>query len=173
MKKEQIMKKRNIILGCVAAALIASTTIAPAFAYFTGHMEAAGTIPIALGSQTEITEDIPSDYTKKEISISNKEGQPVYVRVKVITAESEAKPTGEGEGWVGPVDGYYYYTHPVEVGNPTKILTLSCAEYLGGAQTDAKNVIVVYESVPVRYLENGNEEGYQNADWDGEVIEIP
>lgn len=157
------MKRKHMILGCVAAALIASATIAPAMAYFTDHTEAAGNIQISLGDNTKIDEK--ADEAKKEIVISNT-GQPVYVRVQVIAAR-ESKPAAAGENWTDLMGDYYYYTKPVTEQNPTSTLTVQVREYLAKYQSnekdDVKNIIVVYESTPVLYDESGNALPYNDS----------
>lgn len=164
------MKKRRYyrtVLALSAAVTVAGAGIGHAWAYFTTYAQASGGYTVHLSSRTEIREDF-SDWTK-HVVIENAEGsEPVYVRVKAFCG-SQYTIEYAGEGWSLAADGYYYYEHAVsgEAGhNTTAPLDLK----IGGIPADPEvmeqfNVIVIYESTPVRYHEDGTPYTVYETDW--------
>ena len=166
------MKKRYMIFGCAAAVVIASTSIGGAWSYFTTYAEASGGRTVSLGDVTDIEE--PSvDRSTKTITISNTENsQPVYVRVAVYAGDeykSALAYRGQDDSWTveEDADGYLYYKDPVAGGTSTKSLYISMDKIYEKLlkETEDFNVIVVYESTPVVYDQNGDPVGYENVDW--------
>ena len=95
----------------------------------------------------------------------------VYVRARVFASESVDV---DGSGWSGPDgEGWYNFDNPVDCGKSanelTVKLTFQSANELtvkltfpeGAIQDDPYNVIVIYESTPVQYQEDGT----PYADW--------
>ncbi len=162
------MKKKHIILGFVAAALIASSTIAPALAYFTDHTEAVGSVQIALGDETHINERVADG--QKIVSISSTYGQPVYIRVQAFAAEGMAL-VYSGSGWVDGGDGFWYFTTPIAQGETTGDLAVTIPKTLIDGDQDF-NIVVVYESAPAEFNEDGDPTGYPEANWDTPVEPI-
>ena len=164
------MKRRKFYPGALALAALAGVALAgigEAWSYFTTYAEAAGGYTIRLGDRTEIREEF-TDWTK-HVVIENAEGsEPVYVRVKAFCG-SQYTIEYAGEGWSLAADGYYYYEHAVsgEAGhNTTAPLDLK----IGGIPADPEvmeqfNVIVIYESTPVRYHEDGTPFTVYETDW--------
>lgn len=181
------MRKRNLILIALVFALIICATIQPAIAYFTTYVRAKGGHEVTFGDTTKITEDF-SDWTKK-VTITNEAGSaPVFIRAKVLY-EGKYTIAVSGAGWTAlQDDGYYYFGESltkltalnenesttqlnVEIqGIPTK----SSAE--GADNTaferlkdgESFSVVVVYESTPVRY----HEDGTTYANWDAQIVEV-
>lgn len=156
------MKRMRYFLPVLALALVMTAGIGKAWAYFTTYAQAQGGILIELGSETEITEKF-SSWTK-HLTIANDEGsEPVYIRAKVFYG-GDYTVTCEGTGWAPGADGYYYYNDIVEGGRSTEELLVKIGgipegEDLKDQQTI--NIIVIYESTPVRYDEDGD----PYADW--------
>ena len=149
-----------------AVCAVAFAGIGEAWSYFTTYAEAAGGYTIRLGDRTDITEDF-TEWTK-HVTIANDPGsEPVYVRAKAFCG-SEYTITYSGEGWTwNREDGYYYYSEAVEGGQSTKPLNLK----IEGIPEDPEdlerfNVVVIYESTPVKYHEDGSAYTVEETDWD-------
>lgn len=155
------MKRMRYLLPVLALSLVMTAGIGKAWAYFTTYASAQGGIPIELGSETEITERFSSWI--KHLTITNDEGsEPVYIRARAFYGGNYTV-TYEGTGWSAGEDGYYYYDGIVEGGGSTSELLVK----IGGIpEEDLKdqqtfNIIVIYESTPVQY----HEDGTPYADW--------
>ena len=173
MKRKTI---RNIGLSLLAAALISSAGIKGAMAYFTTYTTAEGGYVIHLGDKTEIKESFDS-WTKHVTVSSAPDSEPVYIRARAFCARYDLTyASGSGRctsgkgGWneVVPAgeDGFYYYTEIVNGGESTDVLDVVIDIPLGEEDSswedgDSFQVIVVYESTPVKYHEDGTPYG----DW--------
>mgnify|MGYP001086047891 FL=1 len=151
------MKKKWMIFS-LALALLGASSVGTAYAYFTTNARADGEYGIELGNDTDITVD---DLTKSIAVRNNENSQAVFVRVKLFYPDEGGSPVSqvfvEGEdGWEVPAraDGFYYYTPIVEPGESTTTLRASI-QVKGDFEADSFNVIVVAESAPVIYDENG------------------
>lgn len=169
------------LLALMAAGSVLAAGIGSADAYFTTYAEARGGVVIQLGEKTEIEEEF-SEWTKR-ISVSSAEDSvPVYVRVKAFCgSEYSLQYTWEGGDWSEAVQGngsvagdgdtgYYYCTEILYGGGSTSQIKIEILDKDGNAlKADEKsqdfNVVVVYESTPVLYDEEGN----AYADWTQEV----
>lgn len=163
------MKKTKYFLALLAAVMILTAGVGQAMAYFTTYTEAKGTRIVRLGDETTITEKF-ADWTK-ELTIKNEEGsQPVYVRAKVFAPDTLAIdcPYGDSDPrWKKSDDGYYYYSDALAAGEPAGKLNVHISKIpLEAVKGDTFNVIVVYESTPVLYREDGT----AYADWDNELV---
>lgn len=164
------MKKTKYFLASLAAVMILTAGVGQAMAYFTTYTEVKGTRIVRLGDETEITENF-AEWTK-ELTIRNEEGsQPVYVRAKVFAPDTltiECPYAGSDEKW-GPKrdDGYYYYSDALAAGESAGKLNVHISNLpVDAVKGDTFNVIVVYESTPVLYKEDGT----AYADWDSELV---
>lgn len=157
------MTKRNtynIFLISLAALLILTAGIKEAWGYFTTYAEAKGGGRISLGYETEIKEEV-STWTKT-VTISNKSGsQPVYVRVKAFCG-NEFTLDYSGTNWSKGAEDYWYYNGIVYGGAAAEALSVGINNIPADAKEgDEFNVVVIYESTPVRYDTAGN----PYADW--------
>ncbi len=154
------MKKRNIFLTACTIILVCSVSIGSAFAYFTTYTEAKGGYTISLGDKTTIEEPKVSEMTK-HIVIKNLEGsEPVWVRARAFGGEVYELIYSDKSGkWLPNSDGYYYYKDILTAGQSTEELLVK----IENIPEDAEDfdIVVVYETTPVLYDENG--EPY--ADW--------
>lgn len=160
------MKKRiidtNIFLISLAVVMILSAGIKDAWAYFTTYARAEGGYTIKLGHDTEIEEEF-SNWIKK-ITIHNKDNsEPVYVRVKAFCGKEYQLVYSDASGkWSKKSDGYWYYSDIVYGGKRTEPLSIKIENVPTDITDPAEfNVVVIYESTPVRYDKNGN----PYADW--------
>ena len=155
--------KTSYVIAAMALTAVMTAGIGQAWAYFTTYAQAEGGYPIHLGDRTEITEEF-SDWTKHVAVTSDPESAPAYVRVKAFsgslyTLEYSSAVSGD---WTPGDDGYYYYNKILNGGETTTGLNIS----IGGIPEDAEdgdtfNVVVIYESTPVRY----DSAGAEYADW--------
>lgn len=172
------MKKRTMlgksVLALSAAALVAAAGLGSAYAYFTTYVGATGGYTLNLGDRTVIEEEV-SNWIKHFRITSREDSEPIYVRARAYSGEiynleysnPESAPEGAPGGtWIPGADGFYYYSNEdgslriVEGGESTSELLI---EITNPPQdhTVSFNVVVVYESTPVQYTEDGA----PYADW--------
>jgi len=154
--------RKSYILPVLAVVLVLGAGMGSAYGYFTTYTEAAGGFAIKLGDSTDINETF-SAWTKHVSITSREDSQPVYIRVKGFCgSEYELEYIDESGKWSLEEDGYYHYRDIVYGGESTDELLVR----IGGipeevAEPTEFNVVVIYESTPVRYDEAGN----PYADW--------
>ena len=101
--------KKSILLGIAAAALILTTDLESAGAYFTTYAEAGGGMRIDLGAETELQERF-SVWTKHISIVSKEDSEPVFVRVKAFCGSAYQLVYSDASSkWSLGEDGYYYY----------------------------------------------------------------
>ncbi len=153
------MKKKKLALFCLILSLILSASIQMTSAYFTTFAEAKGGYAIHLGD-TEVEEEF-YDWTKHVVITSSEDAQPIYVRA-IALAGSEYQLTYSGDGWTLGDDGYYYYDQILYAGEQTTELLVRIDNIPEDpAENESFNVVVLYESTPVQYDDDGN----PYADW--------
>lgn len=160
------MKKTKYLLTLLAAGTILTAGIGQAMAYFTTYVEAEGNFTIRLGDETKIVEKFEN--WVKELKVSNEEGsEPVFIRAKAFYAPDTLTLEYSGDGWSLGEDSYYYYNVPVNAGEATESLKVAINNIpTDVAKGDVFNVIVIYESTPVLY----HEDGTAYADWNSELV---
>lgn len=152
MKKSRIGKTALI---AAAVTLTASLSVGSALAYFTTYCTAEGSYTMTMGfPETDIEEEV--DSAGKHVTIQNTGDYDCFVRVKVfVSSPVDMNASYSGQGWESRSDGYWYYT-PVLTAHTDSQEFLVSFEYPGGEDApDSFDIIVVYESVPVLYNENG------------------
>lgn len=156
-----IMKKAKYFLVLLALVMVMTAGIGRAWAYFTTYASAKGVIPITLGDKTEIKEEF-SRWEKRVTIVSDANSEPVYIRAKAFGSGSYPL-VYSGEGWTIGEDGYYYYNEIVPGGGHTSVLSVKIENVPTEDVEDGTsfNVIVIYESTPVMYREDGT----PYADW--------
>ncbi len=166
------INKRAFWLSACALALVGSTSIRSAMAYFTTYVTAKGGHEISFDTTTTIEEEKVVDRVK-QVRVQNTGENPCYVRVKyfVGTELFDLVPT-KTDGWAEGKDGYWYYTKIVQPKGSAddadltsqlgmQIVAKDSAKDMFGV--DGKfsyvydfDVVVVQECVPVQADENGN-----------------
>lgn len=152
MKKSRIGKTALI---AAAVTLTASLSVGSALAYFTTYCTAEGSYTMTMGfPETDIEEEV--DSAGKHVKIHNTGDYDCFVRVKVfVSSPVDVNASYSGQGWESRSDGYWYYT-PVLAADTISQEFLVSFEYPEGEDApDYFDIIVVYESVPVLYNENG------------------
>ena len=164
------MKKRHIILGVLAIVLVLCSTIGMSFAYFTTYATSQGGYVIK--SQPRIDEKFENK--KKTIWITNSENaSPIFVRAKVFSGSDFTINYEPGADWTYDTDDHYwYYTKPLQGGEPTTDLVASIDKIPEGLiNGDEFNIVVVYESVLAVY--NGNDPDMATSWANGTVKRVP
>ena len=159
------MKKSGIgktALVAAAVTLTASLSVGSALAYFTTYCTAEGSYTLKMGfPETDIEEDVIDGV--KHVIIKNTGDYDCFVRAKVfVSSPGDVKEKYEGDGWEQRSDGYWYYTPVLAAGTKSQEFLVSF-EYPEGDEQPDFDIIVVYESVPVLYDENGNPD--MNESW--------
>ena len=98
--------------------------------------------------------------------IANEESsEPVYIRVRAFCG-SQYTIAYSGEGWTLGGDGYYYYNHAVDGGGVTGALDLKIENIPENPEDkESFNVIVIYESTPVKHHPDGSAYTIEETDW--------
>lgn len=158
MKKS--FNKKTLCLAGTALLLTAGLSVGSAMAYFTTYTQVNGGVTLSLGMTTTIPDETVDNWTK-HVTIQNTGDYDCFVRVRAFAgAQYQDGLTYSGNNWSLADDGYYYYSQIVEAGTSTEdVLDIRIAHE--NIDQDF-NVIVVQESAPVIYDENGNPTG----DWD-------
>lgn len=172
------MKRKSILLAAVAVLLVLGLRVSPIWSYFTDSSYANGGLPITVEPTTTVRERYGQQY--KFVQITNTGKNPVYVRARVYSS----LPTNvTASAWSEGTGGWYYYgseENPTIL-NPSESTGSLDPEHIDDLLGDENlfkvwidfpkpeeatdgmsyNVIVVYESVPVQY----DEDGSPYADW--------
>lgn len=159
---------KNILLISFAVIFIIAAGIGEASAYFTTYASAKGGHTIELGYETTIQEGFDSWTKHVKIQNTEEDSQPIYVRARAYCGDNYkldyfSESSEDGGSWVDGKDGWYYYTKPVAAGEDTSVLDVIIADI--PEDSDEFNVVVVYESTPVIYDENGNPYPWDKVDW--------
>ena len=157
MKK---LNKRTMGLVIAAFTLVATIGVGSALAYFTTYTVAKGGVAIDLGfSNPEIEEKVIDG--QKQIVLKNTGDTDAYVRIKALVGDEHpvvySEPSETNGSWKVNADGYYYYGAILAPGESTTQINVGFS--LEGEA--GFNVIIVEESTPVLYDEDGN----AYADW--------
>lgn len=183
MKKKVFLK----LIFPLALILVLAAGIGTARAYFTTYVQARGGYTIRLGDETEISEGYSEGF-KRVVIRSDADSEPVYVRVTAFCGDRYMlRYIDESGRWSkGANDDYYYYSDIVNGGGETTELKIEIG-LRGGDDTfvplkdafaaglvekgDSFNVVVIYESTPVRYDGSGQPYADWNRKLDSERIE--
>lgn len=150
----------------LAVVLTAGSSIRPAWAYFTTYARAENGFPIRLGDITTIEETF-QDWEKTVTITNGADSEPVYVRAIAYCGSAYSLIYTDASGkWSLGADGYYYYSDPLAGGETADPLVIQIRDKDGNRVSGVEdattfNVIVMYESTPVLY----NEDGTPYADW--------
>lgn len=156
------MKRNAVVLFLLALLLVLGAGIQSAGAYFTTYIVAEGGRQIRLGSQSMITESV-SDWTKHVTVTCAEDSEAVYVRAKAFCGSRYTLQYDDEDGlWTPGEGGYYYYDSILQPGKTTVTLHVHIDDVPDDpAEGDQFHVIVVYETTPVLYREDGT----PYADW--------
>lgn len=160
------MKKRDWCLAVLAFALILTAVGRGAWAYFTTFAEARGGYPISLGDETRVKEEF-SAWTKHVTITVSEDSEPVFVRAKAFCGSRYSLVYSDAGGkWTPGGEGYYYYSDPVAAGGSTDVLDIKIENVPSDVKdSESFHVVVIYETTPVLYQEDGT----AYADWTRKV----
>ena len=132
------MKKTVVLLTAIAVLLCA--TVGGTVAYLVTSTRSL-TNTFTPSNVTIISEEKMSENVKNDVMIRNTGNTAAYIRAAVVVTWQDASGNVYGqvpvEGvdyridwtkdkWIGPKNGYYYYTSPVTPGNATGVLFTAC-----------------------------------------------
>ena len=158
------MKKKSILIAlAILFVFIAVIPVRNTFAYFTAYDEATGEATVDLTWKTDLTEDIENN-KDKHITIKNTGETPVIVRVNVFAGEfaTTTPEKGHESDWT-LVDGWWYYTKILEVGETTPELFVEVV--VKNAPDYDFNIVVVHESSRVVYKNGSTTELIKPNGW--------
>ena len=151
------MKKKSVIFAAITIVLILAANLPLAWGYFSTYTEAKGGVRIQPRKiETEIKEPEISAWTKHVVITNSADGTPVYIRAKALCGSEYTLTYDGGENWTPGEDGFYYYNKILNPGEETPELLVKINNPPKGENGQEFNVVVIYESTPVRYDENGN-----------------
>ena len=159
-KKMIRMKKKNLCLAAAALTLAMGVSVGGAMAYFTTYAAASGGASLSLGNTVTVPEEQVVDWTK-HVTIQNTGDVDCFVRVRAFAGEKyqDGLTYADDNGkWSPGEDGYYYYSDVVPAGGEAEELRIGVNNM---DSEESFNVIVVQESTPALYDEQGN----PYADW--------
>lgn len=157
MKK--LWKQKIVWLSAAALLLVGITAVPEALAYFTTYATASGGVTVNLALTENEMEEVVNGLTK-QIQLTNTSSQDEYVRVKVFCgSEFSLSFQRSSEKWSEGEDGYWYYSDIVKPGKMTEALVAEID--VPKDQEEDFDVVVVEESAPVLYREDGS----TYADW--------
>ena len=159
-KKMIRMKKKNLCLAAAALTLAMGVSVGGAMAYFTTYAAASGGASLSLGNTVTVPEEQVVDWTK-HVTIQNTGDVDCFVRVRAFAGEKyqDGLTYADDNGkWSPGEDGYYYYSDVVPAGGEAEELRIGVNNM---DREESFNVIVVQESTPALYDEQGN----PYADW--------
>ena len=169
-ERNRLSKSMPWIALLLAVAMITGAQIRPAWGYFTSYTRAEGVIGIHLGDTTTVEERF-QDWEKTVVVTNGTDSNPVFVRVAAFAGAQYSLIFNDTTGaWTQGSDGYYYYNSPLDGGASTTSLPIQIRDANGNRVsgiTDSStfNVVVVFESTPVLYQEDGT----PYADWNNIV----
>lgn len=187
------MKKRNVFLAVLAAGLVLTASIGSAWAYFTTYVEADGGYTISLGDETTVEEEF-SSWMKHLVVTSTADSEPVYVRARAFAGDSYPLTYSDGEVldaedpdgthgndgvgngqkgvWTPNADGYYYYSKIIYGGGKTNELQVKIENVPQDVTEKEFNVVVIYETTPVQYKEDGTAFRPDEINWDDAKLDV-
>ena len=158
------MKKyrRLSLLALVVVFLTLGAGMRGASAYFTTYVTVEGGHPVFLDIDTDIDEKV-SDWTKRLSVSCDVDSEPVYVRARAYCGSFLTLEYSDPEGkWTENSDGYYYYDLILGPGERTSELDVTVSDIPEDVtEGDGFHVIVIYETTPVLYRDDGT----PYADW--------
>ncbi len=179
-KNKTVKVLRPVLIAVLAITLVAGASIGTAWAYFTTYATMKGGVTLSLGDTTKIREDVKG--SEKTVTIvTEPTSQPVYVRAKAFKSDEFELEYPVSDGWTyNEGDKFWYYDSILEPeidkdtgepkeGSTSPLQVKISRKIVEGEEVqegDSFNIIVVYETVPVTYNEDGSP---KPADWTSKV----
>ena len=157
------MKRKSIVLAAAAAVLALAVSLPLAWGYFSTYTEAKGGVRLQNRRvETDIKEEV-KEWVKHVTITNSQDGGPVYVRARAFAGGGyELTYLSEDGSWRDGGDGFYYYNGILGPGEETPELQVKINNIPEDAVEGQEfEVVVVYETTPVRYDQAGN----AYADW--------
>lgn len=168
MSRKQSYRRQTAFLAVLGLVLLLSSSLKDSLAYFTTYTTTRGSARLTIGPRTEIEEAI--ERQTKQIQIENTGETDCFVRTRIyagsllLLTESEVVPEGGSSHWRKDADGWWYYEAILRPGEKTNVLSvkIDVTKEMMNQKIDNFNVVVVQESTPVLYREDGT----PYADWE-------
>ena len=160
----KLNKAKTWMLSAVALGLVAVTSVPASMAYFTANDQAPGGVLLNLSQSDMRVNESFQNWTKTvQLENTSATGTPCYSRIKIFGPDTAKLKYEYGAKWSLGKDGYYYYSDVLwkkgDVTDEFKI-KIDKQPLIEGKGIEF-DVIVVQESVPVKYKEDGS----TYADW--------
>ena len=165
MKK---LRLYTVLLLC-AVICLASVSVGRTYAYFTTYTQAMGGFTVTARDTRTVPNETPGDMSKT-ISIENVGEVECWARMKLFCGDSFEFQFSfaEDSGWEQGSDGCWYYGRILQPGEKSQEITAKVVFPAGTNKEDVQsefNVVVITESIPVTYHENGTPVSWSEADW--------
>ena len=161
------MKLRSILPAIIAVGFVCISSVSNANAYFTTYVTAKGGYAINWKHEEHIDESF-EDWNKYVTITSKPESIPVFVRVKAFSGSTYSL-SYSGNEWTEN-GGYYYYNNVLNGGETTSALRVFIDNIPTNPQKKENfNVVVIYETIPAQFDEEGKFISPVLADWTKEI----
>lgn len=154
MKK---FKNRKILI-CAAVLLTMIVSTQTAMAYFSDYEHAIGQAEINLSGQTVIEEEYTDNSktikVQNILDAENHIGADAIVRVGIYGPEKMTVTPETPSDWK-QIGDFYYYTKVLPAGSETSAITASIENVPVNVDNAELEIIVVHESAPIVYDNNG------------------
>lgn len=170
MMKRMKSFRAPALTAWILAAVLVTGSACPAWAYFTSYARAENGYTIYLDDIITVTETF-QDWEKTVTITNGADSSPVYVRLTAYCGSAYSLIYNDTTGkWTKGSDGYYYYSDPLDGGQSADSMVIQIRDKDGNrvsgvADGTEFDVVVVFESTPVLYREDGT----PYADWDSIV----
>lgn len=172
MSRKGSYHRRTALLTALALVLLFGSALKDSLAYFTTYTTARGGWPVTFGPDTELKEEVED--LSKTIQIENNGDSDCFVRVRAYFGEGmvslekvEEEDAKDGAHWRREGD-WWYYDQILKPGGTTCKLKMTFApnKNLNTDQIlDTFHVVIVQESAPVLYRQNGDGTYTPYAEW--------
>lgn len=178
-KKRSWSAVRTGLYTAIAVMLVMSAVMGSAWAYFTSFSHAKGSVALKLGHEDHIEEKF-DNWEKVLDIVSDKDSNPVYLRMRAYSAEYGVTYEGNDNWTDEQSDKWVYYKKVLPPGkklsdddikDELKVQINNVPKSGDEGLQDGKtfNVIVVYESTEVQYDEAGEPLTWDKVDWTKKV----
>lgn len=165
------MKGKNVLPVIIALGLLGVSNVSNANAYFTTYVTAKGGYKVNWEHKEYMEENF--EEWSKYVSIVSKENSiPVFVRAKAFAGSTYSLQYSGNDWTYHAADDFYYYDNVLKGGEQTSSLRIFIDNIPANPKPGENfNVVVIYETIPVQYDDNGNPLAPTQADWSqGSVV---
>ena len=167
------MNRVNKLLITLSVAMLLIVSVPEALSYFSTYTYTKGGRKLSFANDSKIEEKM-SGNTKKIKVTANEDSGDIYVRVRVFAPDLPYLSIGTITGTDWSQDGdYWVYGKILKAGLSTSVLDVPIVVDAEKAKDtnegDQFHVIVIYESVPVKYNTDGSAKA---PDWTSSEVTV-